>query len=958
MAAPKPKLLSSERVVNNVEQYILTNKIEEVAKIHEQLEKDIKDFRYYCFRQIDGNGTRIINRLRGIDDLAVFYGIKTSTLSSLQPKIRMFKVNHEDFELDGSGQVDHGSIKPLSTPCYREFKFSDNFGIETAASVQDYLKYESTKPNFHNVGLESFKVTQNGESHGAIENNIECSLSLTFKSLKDLNASPPGEPTLRYVDLILWPPARFTKDTEKANPKHYEIKVVLGYTAPSAEQIRALNLSAREEKALKNIEKLDQIISLGLYDYQINIQENGSVKLTASYRGRLETIMGTNQVNIFQDTIRIDAVGDYELAQSGNAEYNMSTFYDTAANLKAIAKGIKSSNCNGSDCQEKKNLESLVEKDAFFATMLSKTLGKKETNPRTLGLKRDGRTFEVLDRDRLFTWFKINLNVESMMSTIKENVGFFRGQLVRTFIDQLIDGNRAPSSEKTNFLTRIFVASVTAEGGAEVFGEEAAGSEQLSGGTQPGEAATDEDGAFTGQPYDLRGIPKDELNSKVASLTTAIASNKFGFKFERCNSNDLNTAKQLSDQQKKQLAPAAQKGSAAAPGEDAADDATEEIKYTTPQWLVDEKYTNMRFYYVYLGDIVELACKNARVSALQFADFGVRHKGGDQNGELYNIFHHAGYYRANQLNSTANYPLNNARVLLGPLEFVDDDGQPKTINLARMPISLSAFKSWFINKIIKKRRVQMPLGAFMVSLLNDLVVPSLGVGMPSSRKAPGTKASIMSLTLPGDIDASKAKVKGCSGEDIPFFKESLPIQRKINTEDPEFLSGYFKKASQPRSTISAVKSSFDYMLFYVTSHKDIIERRGDPSADVEDGIYHFNIGSDSGILKSMDFSRVNIPLMAELRSEQAEDQGVDQLEQLKFPYDTNVNLVGTSLFVPGMFYYVNPSLAGLGSVENAASLAYQMNLGGYHLVQQVSTNISAGKFVTQIVGTQTAQGRR
>jgi hypothetical protein len=128
--------------------------------------------------------------------------------------------------------------------------------------------------------------------------------------------------------------------------------------------------------------------------------------------------------------------------------------------------------------------------------------------------------------------------------------------------------------------------------------------------------------------------------------------------------------------------------------------------------------------------------------------------------------------------------------------------------------------------------------------------------------------------------------------------------------------------------------------------------------DIEDGIYHFNIGSDQGLLRKMDFSRVSLPFLAELRSEQAEEQGVDQLEQLKFPYDTDVYLVGTSLFVPGMFYYVNPSLAGLGSVENAASLAYQMNLGGYHLIGQVSTNIAAGKFVTKLVGTQTSQGRR
>ena len=954
MAAAKPKILSSERVVNNVEQYILTNKIEGIAKLHEQLEADQNDFKYYCFRQIDGNGTRIINRLRGIDDLSVFYGIRTSTLSSLQPKIRMFKVNHEDYKLDGAGHIDHGSIKPLPVPCYREFKFSDNFGIETAASVQDYLKYESTKPNFHNVGLESFMVTQNGENHGAIENNLECKLVLSFKSLKDLNASPPGEPTLRYVDLMLWPPARFTKDTEKANPKHYEIKVVLGYTAPSVQQIRALNLSPREEKALKNIEKLDQIISLGLYDYQINIQENGSVKLTASYRGRLETIMGTNQVNIFQDTIRIGNFGDYELATSGNAEYNMSTFYDTAANLKAIAKGIKSSNCNRSDCQEKKNLEALVQKDAFFATMLNSTLEASEpkTRPQTLGLKKDGKTFEVNDREKLFVWFKMSSNVELMMSTIKKKVGFFRGELVRTFMDQLIDGNRAPGSTETTHLTRIFVASVAADAAIPGYTSEAVSAEEGAAGM-----------AETGEgPQTVSSASRDDIDSKVVSLTSAIASNKLDFKFERCksSSSDTASARKLSEQQISQLQPAEQAAAAAAPGSTETEDDAEatEIKYSAPAWLIDEEFTNMRFYYVYLGDIVELACKNARVSALKFSDHDEHYKGGDQDGKSYNIFNDKGYYKPDQLAATANYPLNNARVLLGPLEFIDDDGQPKTINLARMPISFNVFKSWFIDKIIKKRRVQMPLGTFLVTLLNDLVIPSLGVGMPLSRKAAGTKASVVSITLPGEIDSSAPKVRGCGGGDIPRHKESLPLERKINTESPEFLNGYYKKAVQPRSTISAVKSSFDYMLFYVTSHKDIIERRGDPSVDIEDGIYHFNIGSDTGILKSMDFSRVSIPHMAALRSEQAMAQGVDQLEQLKFPYNTNVNLVGSALFVPGMFYYVNPSLAGLGSVENAASLAYQMNLGGYHLVQQVSTNISAGKFVTQVVGVQTAQGRK
>ena len=113
-----------------------------------------------------------------------------------------------------------------------------------------------------------------------------------------------------------------------------------------------------------------------------------------------------------------------------------------------------------------------------------------------------------------------------------------------------------------------------------------------------------------------------------------------------------------------------------------------------------------------------------------------------------------------------------------------------------------------------------------------------------------------------------------------------------------------------------------------------------------------------GLLKSMNFKRVNIPGLIELRAKEAEDQGVDALDQLKFPYNTDLKLIGTSLFTPGMFYYVNPSLAGLGSVEDASSLAYKMNLGGYHLIQVVTTKITQTGFETEVIGTQTSQGSR
>ena len=75
--------------------------------------------------------------------------------------------------------------------------------------------------------------------------------------------------------------------------------------------------------------------------------------------------------------------------------------------------------------------------------------------------------------------------------------------------------------------------------------------------------------------------------------------------------------------------------------------------------------------------------------------------------------------------------------------------------------------------------------------------------------------------------------------------------------------------------------------------------------------------------------------------------------QLAFPHNTDITLIGTPLFTPGMFVYINPGLAGIGDPEDASSLASQLNIGGYHLIQEVRLTITPGKFESALVGQRT-----
>ena len=120
----KKKATNDNVEIANLEQYILSQNISKAADYYVANQNL---FNYRTFRQVNGNGAQLVNKLRGIDNVDVFYKIKTSVLSLMRPKIRIYKVNYSEFVLDEAGEPIQGKVVALKQPCYKEFKFSDNF---------------------------------------------------------------------------------------------------------------------------------------------------------------------------------------------------------------------------------------------------------------------------------------------------------------------------------------------------------------------------------------------------------------------------------------------------------------------------------------------------------------------------------------------------------------------------------------------------------------------------------------------------------------------------------------------------------------------------------------------------------------------------------------------------------------------------------------------------------------
>ena len=177
------------------------------------------------------------------------------------------------------------------------------------------------------------------------------------------------------------------------------------------------------------------------------------------------------------------------------------------------------------------------------------------------------------------------------------------------------------------------------------------------------------------------------------------------------------------------------------------------------------------------------------------------------------------------------------------------------------------------------------------------------------------------------------------------------------------------KQDTPSSPIAAT-DMYDYCIFYVPQIKE--GRKGDFDADIENGIYHYSIGSNKGIVKSIKFNKSDHKGLREARIEASGDRR-EGLYQMTDRYDATVELYGNARVIPGSSIYIDAKSFSLAMGDpwqgpeegssyykdsnaddievsqsdlNAASPSWILGIGGYYLVQQVTSRIKSGEFDT------------
>lgn len=348
--------------------------------------------------------------------------------------------------------------------------------------------------------------------------------------------------------------------------------------------------------------------------------------------------------------------------------------------------------------------------------------------------------------------------------------------------------------------------------------------------------------------------------------------------------------------------------------------------------------------YIFVGDVVGLAFENANSNMLQ-------------NTEKYEPF------------------LDNYKVVLGTLDIAYKKSFFKsgeeinnenikfakrfTVDIAKIPISYNIFVSWFIKDVVSKGIEVYPFKQFVKDFMNNCVLKIIQNFTTWEYKFIQNNVQTYSRQ-------KHAIIKTFADENIETTFVDLPYDL-----DKEFNTGAIASITRTgRIKLSDLKTKFlsdriipfvgkndlttpIYKYAFIYGKFGNVNRNGNYSDNLRAGIYHFYVGSTTGILKDIKFIPINMSQRqtALISNALNENKGIPFNEKFNVisRYDVDINCVGFQYFKPGQIIYVDTSLLGFGKSTDQQGIAAQFTLGGYYLIHKVSHDITQNDFSTNIV---------
>jgi len=262
-------------------------------------------------------------------------------------------------------------------------------------------------------------------------------------------------------------------------------------------------------------------------------------------------------------------------------------------------------------------------------------------------------------------------------------------------------------------------------------------------------------------------------------------------------------------------------------------------------------------------------------------------------------------------------------VLLADVHISFDDGKIARVNIADLPVSVEIYQQYIFNEVVNMADKKYTIKKFLedsYKAVLDKVFSSFDDIAPHVVKNTDTTFAAVSYT--------GAKLKESFSDMEPG--EISPDQA------PGPLDGGVA-AAIPMNTfeIDKANNEREYFIIYPQTNTKIPSSRkaGDRKKDLKNGIFHFDLGKDRGIIKNINFSKFDITY----RREGLMVGQIGLYDELKMPYHANVSMFGNMMFFPGSQIYIDPFSVGFGDPRDENSPAANLGLGGYYTVIKVAT---------------------
>lgn len=250
-------------------------------------------------------------------------------------------------------------------------------------------------------------------------------------------------------------------------------------------------------------------------------------------------------------------------------------------------------------------------------------------------------------------------------------------------------------------------------------------------------------------------------------------------------------------------------------------------------------------------------------------------------------------------------------LLLGEYEDINDVNR----SIYNLPITLDSFGQFFYNRVVSTRMTAYPFRTFLNDFLN--YTARLVNANPQTSERLSFEYTVMPSTYRNIQGRPKErKPKTLSGGDYVGIREGMlnPLAKK-------------NKKYQSYYPIFSKKMSFG-------------DRKGNRIQDMNDGIFHYAVGSDRGLAKKFNFSRQETAYYQEMLIES--NNPSDQIQALFLPQNVEIEMYGNGIHRNGDLIYVD-TRAALG--EFAGKI---LGIGGYYRVVRCTHQITNRGYVTNL----------